>query len=273
MHARDDDVGRKDAVAAFRVDFAIDRGGDHRRILERQFPELPAPVQDRAAAFPPEIEHRQVSPSLGVDVAVHALVLRVAPVGDGLGVEGRQVPLDDLQVVPDFESGLDEPVGQVAVDGIGTHVDGPSEGHRSGRGLVLRKHLHIGSGRQDPGPFLLFPDHLPPPDGHGLTGRRECGHEAGALRIRIVEIQRSDIARNRYLPIVRENRRRAVGPFSDGTQVRPPPAPEEQEEREDRQPGSFTDSHSAPHNRSNTNRFFRIPRSGSVRTLRPACRW
>ena len=273
MHARDDDIGREDAVSASRMDFAIDRGGDHRRILERQLPEFPIPVEDGAAALAPEVEHRKVSPSLGVDVAVHALVLRVAPVGDGPGVEGGQVPLDDLQVVPDLESGLDEPVGQVAVDGIGTHVDGPGEGHRTGRGLVLRRHLHIGSGRQDPGPFLLFPDHIPPPDGHGLPGRRERRHEAGALRIRIVEIQRSDVAGHRNLPVVRENGRRPVGPLSVRAQVRPPPARKEQEEREDDQPGPVTGVHSAQHSRSSTNRFFRIPRSGSCRTLRPACRW
>ena len=273
MHRGDDDVGREDAEAAFRMDLAVHGGRNHRRIPEGQFAQGAAAVEDGAAALAPEIEHRQVSPALGVDMAVHALVLRVPPVGDGLGVEAFQMPFHDLQVVPDFEAGLDEAVGQESIDRIPAHMDGPAEGLRPRRRPVLGKDLHVRSRRQHPGPCLFLPDHIPAPDLHGGSGRCEGGHEAGGVRIRVVEVERGDVAGNGDVPVVRENGCRAVGSRPDGTQFRRPPARKEQEERRQCHPGTVNDSRSAQHSRNNTNRFSRIPPSGSSPTRCPACRW
>ena len=122
MHGRNDDVGGEYTETPFGMDLSVNGGGDHGRIPERELTELSVPVEDGAAALAAKVEHGQVAASLGVDMAVHALVFGMAPVREHARVEILQIPLLDFQVIPDFETGLDAPVGQIRIDPVADNV-------------------------------------------------------------------------------------------------------------------------------------------------------
>ena len=132
VHGRDYNVGGKHAPAPFRMDLPVNGGGYHGGIAQVQLAQAAAPVQDGAAPFTADVEHRQAPPSLRMDVAIHAPVAGVAPVGNSAGIEVFQIPFLDFQVVPDFETGLYETVGEIPVYRIRAHMNLPRERYLAG---------------------------------------------------------------------------------------------------------------------------------------------
>ena len=276
MDGRDDDIVGEDAVAACRMNFTINGGRDHRRIVQGQFAQLAATVEDGAAALAPEVEHGKVAAPLGVDVAVHAVVAGVAPVGDIAGIEALEIPFLNLQVVPNLEAGLDEPVGEVGVDRVGADVDRPRLADRLSGRPVGGGHFDVGacSGRQQLFPGLLFPDDVASLAGNGHAAGSERSGKVRSVRIGIVEVERGDVAGNGNVAVVGEDGFRPVGAHAGGLHVvRPRAGKREENQHQERQKRPVTSFHSSQQNRNNTNNSCRTRRSGCARRRRPACRW
>ena len=146
-----------------------------------------------------------------MDVAVHAFVAGVAPVGDGVLVEALQVALHDLEVVPDFEAGLDEPVGEVGIDPVRAHVEGPVPPHGRSAGAPGAFHFDVMAGGEELCPAFFFPADFPAPESHGFRSACEAGHETAAGGIGIVEIERRYVAGNGNILIFRIDETIPVG--------------------------------------------------------------
>ena len=253
------------------MDFAVDGGGDHGGVAQVELAQGAVPVEDGAAALPAQVEERQVAAPLRVDVAVHAFVLRVAPVGDGARGEGREVPLHDLQVVPDLEAGLDEPVGQIRVHRIRADVQAPGEADRAGRAFVGGFHPDVAAfgGGQELLPRMGRPHDFAAAEGPGGAAGAEPGLEALAVGVGVVEIERRNVDRHGDVPVVREKRLRPVGADAGRTHVHTGARDAGQEQQERDQPAN---SHCVSQNSKNTNKSCRILRSDSAGSRRPACR-
>ena len=221
MQGRNDDVGGKNTETPFGMDLSVNGGGDHGRIPERELTELSVPVEDCAAALAAEVEHGQVAAPLGVDMAVHALVFSMAPVRKDARVEILQIPLLDFQVIPDFETGLDAPVGQIRIDAVGRYVDVPGAGNDLSIVSPDCMYLDIAAcscGEQGC-PVFLLPHHFAAFEYPGVVAGGEEGLEAGSGRVGIVEIQRRNIAGDGNVLVIRIDMGDSPGVWSEGTRV------------------------------------------------------
>ena len=216
------------------MNLPIDSRGDHGTVLQGQLAKRSVAVEDGTASLAAQIEHGQVASSLSVDVAVHAVVARVPPVGDVTGLETFQIPFLDLQVVPYFEAGFDEPVRQIGIDPVRADMDGPLPGYGAIGTSVGRDNRDVGtcSSFHQACPLLFFPDDFPSPQRYGQAASGENGRETGTVRIGIVEIERCDIAGNGDVGVVREQGRRTVGTRSCRTHIKAPSAREQKEGRQ-----------------------------------------
>ena len=205
MHGRNDDVGGKYTETPFGMDLSVNGRGNHGRIPERELTELSVPVEDCAAALAAEVEHGQVAAPLGVDMAVHALVFSMAPVRKDARVEILQIPLLDFQVIPDFETGLDAPVGQIRIDAVGRYVDVPGAGNDLSIVSPDCMYLDIAAcscGEQGC-PVFLLPHHFAAFEYPGVVAGGEESLEAGSGWISVVEIQRRNIAGDGNVLVIR----------------------------------------------------------------------
>ena len=120
-------VGGEDHPVACGVPGGIDGGGEDGVVLHVEFFQPFSVSNDGAAVGGAHVEEHAARVVVLIVVAVDAVVFLLVEAAivliDGLHVEGLQVALVEAELTVELVAGLDETVGEVAVDGLGGDVE------------------------------------------------------------------------------------------------------------------------------------------------------
>ena len=207
-------VHREGYVTAGRVPIGIDQRGEILELLRFQLDHLIAHGQIGSAPFRTHVKQHPVGILLAEGVAVDTVeIAHLVFVDRGL-LKTAQIALVNAHPVPQCITRLDEPVGQVAVDRLGSHADRDRLVTLPAlRILAEHRGLHLPSlgSLQERMPLLKRDVERSPIACHFQRLSASGQLQGKGLSLLLDgKVERSDVDRNRHIGIIGKNLRLAI---------------------------------------------------------------